>query len=330
MALNSESRCGAAEYGEVARSNFAQIETRLAALEASLVPLTRAINTTAPLTGGGTLAADRTLAIPPATSLVDGYLTKEDWSTFYGRLLSPMTTQGDMIYGQTGGAPVRLAKGSVGQVLQGGTAPSWGAVTEANLSFTNVSTANASASQHGLCPKLTANATQYLNGEGNWATPAGTTNAYTAVSFTGQTSVSVTHNFGAYPIVQVVDSAGAVLVPLTITNTDVNTTVVTFATSTTGTILLTLGSPQAQAVKVVTNDYNILTTDRIVQCSVAGKTVTLPAAGTSGREFIVDNSSAGEITLASAGGTIQGLASQAIPSDSAIAVYDDGTNWRIY
>lgn len=49
---------------------------------AAKVGPTRAINTTAPLTGGGDLSADRTLSIPKATSLVDGYLSSADWSTF--------------------------------------------------------------------------------------------------------------------------------------------------------------------------------------------------------------------------------------------------------
>lgn len=39
------------------------------------VPLTRQINTTAPLTGGGDLSADRTLAIPAATSAAAGHMT---------------------------------------------------------------------------------------------------------------------------------------------------------------------------------------------------------------------------------------------------------------
>jgi hypothetical protein len=46
------------------------------------VATTRAINTTAPLTGGGDLSADRTIAMPQATSSVDGYLSSTDWFTF--------------------------------------------------------------------------------------------------------------------------------------------------------------------------------------------------------------------------------------------------------
>lgn len=40
------------------------------------------ISTTAPLTGGGDLSANRTLSIPAATALADGYLTSANWTTF--------------------------------------------------------------------------------------------------------------------------------------------------------------------------------------------------------------------------------------------------------
>lgn len=46
------------------------------------VPTSRTITTTSPLIGGGDLSADRTLSIPAATSLVNGYLTSTDWSEF--------------------------------------------------------------------------------------------------------------------------------------------------------------------------------------------------------------------------------------------------------
>lgn len=43
---------------------------------------TRSISTTAPLTGGGDLSADRTLSIPLATNSVDGYLSAADRTAF--------------------------------------------------------------------------------------------------------------------------------------------------------------------------------------------------------------------------------------------------------
>lgn len=42
----------------------------------------RTISTTAPLTGGGDLSADRTFAITQSSASADGYLSSTDWSTF--------------------------------------------------------------------------------------------------------------------------------------------------------------------------------------------------------------------------------------------------------
>lgn len=43
---------------------------------------TLTLTTTSPLAGGGDLSADRTLSIPAATGLANGYLTSTDWATF--------------------------------------------------------------------------------------------------------------------------------------------------------------------------------------------------------------------------------------------------------
>ena len=51
-------------------------------LPATIVRTSRTINTTAPLTGGGTLAGDLTLAMPAASAVANGYLSSADWSTF--------------------------------------------------------------------------------------------------------------------------------------------------------------------------------------------------------------------------------------------------------
>jgi hypothetical protein len=47
-----------------------------------LVPETRTISTNSPLSGGGDLSANRTISMPKATTLVDGYLSATDWATF--------------------------------------------------------------------------------------------------------------------------------------------------------------------------------------------------------------------------------------------------------
>lgn len=57
-----------------------------------LVPTTRLINTTSPLTGGGDLSADRTIAIPASTDSVDGYLTSADHTTFNAKVGGSGTT----------------------------------------------------------------------------------------------------------------------------------------------------------------------------------------------------------------------------------------------
>lgn len=49
------------------------------------VPATRAINTTAPMEGGGDLSEDRTLSMPVATAVASGYLASADWVTFNGK-----------------------------------------------------------------------------------------------------------------------------------------------------------------------------------------------------------------------------------------------------
>ena len=45
----------------------------------------RTISTTTPLSGGGDLSANRTLAIAQSTTSVDGYLSATDWTTFNGK-----------------------------------------------------------------------------------------------------------------------------------------------------------------------------------------------------------------------------------------------------
>lgn len=52
------------------------------------VPVTRLINTTVPLQGGGNLTADRTLSIPQANGTTDGFLSATDWLFFTAKLTS--------------------------------------------------------------------------------------------------------------------------------------------------------------------------------------------------------------------------------------------------
>jgi hypothetical protein len=73
------------------------------------VASTRTINTTAPITGGGDLSADRTIAMAAATTSVNGYLTSTDWTTFNNKVATsrtisttaPITGGGDLSANRT-------------------------------------------------------------------------------------------------------------------------------------------------------------------------------------------------------------------------------------
>jgi len=51
-------------------------------LDSTKVPTTRTISTTAPLSGGGDLSANRTLSITQANTSTNGFLSSTDWNTF--------------------------------------------------------------------------------------------------------------------------------------------------------------------------------------------------------------------------------------------------------
>jgi hypothetical protein len=61
----------------------------------------RTISTTAPLSGGGDLTANRTLSISQATTSTNGYLSSTDWNTFNNKqnaLTNPVTGTGTANY----------------------------------------------------------------------------------------------------------------------------------------------------------------------------------------------------------------------------------------
>ena len=244
--------------------------------------------------------------------------------------LSPMSGQGDLITGGTVGTGERLQAGSATTVLHSGPNPAWLPVVEADISLSNNATNDVSIAKHGFAPKLPGNASLFFDGAGNYSSlpTSGVTNSYSLTSFSGQTSINVLHNFGTYPSVQILGEGNQVIIPSAIVNNTLNDFTVYFLSSTSGYIIATVGSPQAQAVKVVTGNYVIQNTDRIVQCSSAGKVLSLLTATTNtGREFLIDNSSTGDIYVS---GTqlIQGETTQTINTNSSMWVYSDGASWR--
>lgn len=59
-----------------------------AASATNIVTTSTAVNTTAPLAGGGNLSSSLTLSIPQAATSTDGYLSQTDWNTFNNKLSS--------------------------------------------------------------------------------------------------------------------------------------------------------------------------------------------------------------------------------------------------
>lgn len=247
-------------------------------------------------------------------------------------VVNPMDSVGDLIVGGSGGTPTKLDIGSAHNILHtDGSTPAWTKIDESDIDFLDVTTGNTSDIKHGFAPRLSGTAGQFLNGEGNWATPSGQASGYTTLAFDSETTVNLVHNFGAYPVIQVVDGTGAVIAPVSIVNNTTNDFTVTFSDPTSGTIIATLGSPQAQSVIVVTDDYTILVSNRIIKCTAQLKTMTLPdASGNTGREFVIDNASPGDIFVDSLGGTIEDELIQEMPANSGMHIYSDGSNWRLY
>ena len=93
---------------------------------AGLVEQSRQVSTTAPITGGGNLSSDLTIAMPQANNSTDGYLSATDHATFAGKqdqdaaldeISTLSMTKGD-IFVHNGSSISKLNSGSNGQVLQ--------------------------------------------------------------------------------------------------------------------------------------------------------------------------------------------------------------------
>jgi hypothetical protein len=99
------------------------------------ITATLAFNALSPLTTKGDLVSndgtdDVRVAVGANGTVLTANSAQASGLTWTSPLTNPMTTQGDIIYGDTGGAAVRLAAGTSGQVLRtnGVAAPTWSAV----------------------------------------------------------------------------------------------------------------------------------------------------------------------------------------------------------
>ena len=75
------------------------------------------------------------------------------------------------------------------------------------------------------------------NKSGTIALLSDITDGYSSATYSGVTYSTVTHNFGKYPIVQVLDNTNSVIIPYSIKHNSVNDFTVTFTPISTGTII---------------------------------------------------------------------------------------------
>jgi hypothetical protein len=229
--------------------------------------------------------------------------------------------------------------------IVGGTDAVWGSgvtiqVTKADASnsgyLLNTDWSDFDAKYDGL-PDQTGNTDRYLRSGGSagseyWSTIVSSAVAgYTAIGFNAKTSVTVTHNFGAYPIVQVLDTSGIEIAPSSITHTNTNEFVVAFSGSTSGTIIASVGSPYIQNIVAKTADYTLAGADTVVLGNAA-ITLTLPTAvGCEGKTYTLKNITSDKNVTAKGDGSelIDDDNEFTIPPRSAIGVVSDGSQWWV-
>jgi len=164
----------------------------------------------------------------------------------------------------------------------------------------------------GTVPTPPNNTTTFLRGDGTFNAPAGASGGSFEQAFTTVTSVVVTHNLGAYPVVDIIDSGLAVIIPLGIVHSSVNAFTATFTASTTGTIIATLGAG--------TGDMKLASIQTVTGVKTFNDTTLLlrNVADTFNGSFTNTNSANRVYTLPNAAGTV------ALTSD--ITGTNSGTN----
>jgi len=142
----------------------------------------------------------------------------------------------------------------------------------------------------------------------------------------------VTHNFNAYPAVQVIDAAGLVMLPLTITHSSPNAFVVTFSELTSGNIVCTIGGVNT-SVASKTADYTVTATDNMIICNGSITITLISPTALAGKDYTIINESTtgSRVKVIGIGGElISGQSFQLVPGGySAMTVRTDGTSWFI-
>jgi hypothetical protein len=149
------------------------------------------------------------------------------------------------------------------------------------------------------------------------------------------TSILVTHNFNAYPVVQVYDETGAVIIPVSVTFTSANAVTVVLSSAipstTPGHIICSIGGVST-SVKSVAADYTLLATDNLLLVTAAA-TITLPVpAGLQGKTYYIKDMATNglEVIVDGNGNTIDDDPTKTmIAKYTTIEVFTDGSDWFI-
>ena len=226
-----------------------------------------------------------------------------------------------------------ISTGSSNQLWHGNK--TFSPIVESDISLSSSNTTNdVSITKHGFMPTLPGGTTTYYRADGTFASPSSVTvpNAYFTQSLNGSgVTTTVTHNFGAYPLVQILDSSGNVLIPEIINNVTTNQFTVTFSAITNGLVIATLGSPQVNTWISTGISYSTQSTDRNILVTSSGVTITLNSSVlTVNQDIQIKNASNGDVTVTTTSGTIDGgVAPGILSSMDAIKVHFDGTNYYL-
>jgi len=181
--------------GTATSATSATTATNLAGGLAYYIPYQTSVNTTAFLAPSGTSSV--------ITYTSGGGL---GWLTYTNANTASTIVWRDASGNFTAGTITAALNGNASTVTNGIYSsssyanPSWiTSLAESKISFTDITTGNASISSHGFLPKLNNSATQFLNGQGAWATPSATVDVAATYAWTNKhtwvkTGVSVSTN----------------------------------------------------------------------------------------------------------------------------------------
>ena len=264
-------KASAAQDGYLAKGDFAIFNTKEPAVtKGNLTETGSSILTFGGVTSNNVIGSGTTIQVKKASAAQDGYLSKADFTTFSAGGHSPVTLNVSAVTGglslNTQELSFRAATTAVDGYLKHADWNTFsGKISDSILSnrgdiiYRNASNVTARLGLGSDGYVLKSNGTDLV-----WSYDPAT--SYISTTFTSQTSVTVHHNFGAYPVIQVIDDSHMVVIPQSITHTTVNYFTVVFPSAISGTItasmgITTLGALSALTVGNITLTGNSITSD---------------------------------------------------------------------